>query len=197
MNISNINVGLEHGNEKYRREVLKRSMSNDLIIDALKILNDAEIPVTVNNIMGFPDETRELIFDTINLNRSIKTATINCYLYNPYPGTGLYEVCKKKGYLPKEDDEKSVDTFLSTEAFPYFKTILNLPTISKTELCGLQKTFVLYAKLPRHEFKRIKIAERHDQEGNEMFELLSKEYNDVIQGKIQLEHEIKDYLGMT
>ncbi len=197
MNVSNINVGLEHGNEKYRREVLKRSMSNDLIISALKILNEADIPVTVNNIMGFPDETRELIFDTINLNRSIKTATINCYLYNPYPGTGLYEVCKEKGYLPKEDDEKSVDTFLSTEAFPYFKTILNLPTISKTELCGLQKTFVLYAKLPRHEFKRIKIAERHDQEGNDMFELLSKEYSDVIQGKVQLEHEIKDYLGMS
>ena len=55
----------------------------------------------------------------------------------------------------------------------------------------------MYAKLPRHEFERIKIAERHDQKGNDMFELLSKEYSDVIQGKIQLDHEIKDYLGMS
>ncbi len=197
MNVSNINVGLEHGNEKYRREVLKRAMSNDLIISALKILDKANIPVTVNNIMGFPDETRELVFDTINLNRSIKTATINAYLYNPYPGTALYEVCKKKGYLPKEGDEKSVDTHLSTEAFPYFKTILNLPTISKSELCGLQKTFVLYAKLPKHEFNRIKIAEQHDEEGSEMFDLLSQEYKDLIQGKVQLPKEIKEYLGMV
>lgn len=159
MNVSNINVGIEHGNEKYRREMLKRAMSNDLIISALKILDNANIPVTVNNIMGFPDETRELIFDTINLNRSIKTATINAYLYHPYPGTGLYDVCKKKGYLPKEGDEQVVDSHLSTIDFPYFKTILNLPTISKEELGGLQKTFVLYAKLPRFEFKRIKIAE--------------------------------------
>jgi len=196
MNVSNINVGIEHGNEKYRREVLKRAMSNKLIISALKILEKADIPVTVNNIMGFPDETRELVFDTINLNRSIKTATINAFLYNPYPGTALYEVCKKKGYLPKEGEEKTVDAFLSTEAFPYFKTILNLPTISKMELCGLQKTFVLYTKLPRYEFKRIKIAEQHNEEGYKMFDLLSQEYKNVIQGKIQLPKEIKEYLGM-
>ena len=195
MNVSNINVGIEHGNEKYRKEYLKRAMSNQLIIDALKILDNANLPVTVNNIMGFPDETRELIFDTINLNRSIKSATINAYLYNPYPGTALYEVCKKKGYLPKEGDEKAIDTHLSTEAFPYFKTILNLPTISKSELCGLQKTFVLYSKLPRDEFKRIKIAEQHDEEGDEMFDLLSKKYKDVIQGKVQLPYEIQEYLG--
>jgi len=195
MNVSNINVGLEHGNEKYRREMLKRSMSNDLIIAAFKILDKANIPVTVNNIMGFPDETRELIFDTINLNREIKSATINAYLYNPYPGTALYDVCKKKGYLPKEGDEKAIDTHLSTEAFPYFKTILNLPTISKSELCSLQKTFVLYAKLPKHEYERIKIAEQHDDEGEAMFKLLSEKYKDAIQGKVQLAHEIKEVLG--
>ena len=197
MNVSNINVGIEHGNEKYRKEMLKRSMSNQLIINALKILDKANIPVTVNNIMGFPDETRELVFDTINLNRAIKSATVNAYLYNPYPGTALYEVCKKKGYLPKEDDEKMVDSHLSTEAFPYFKTILNLPTISKAELCGLQKTFVLYAKLPRYEFKRIKIAEQHNKEGDEMFELLSTKYKDLIQGKIQMPDEVKEYLGVA
>jgi anaerobic magnesium-protoporphyrin IX monomethyl ester cyclase len=76
--------------------VLQRSMSNELIISAFKILDNANIPVTVNNMLGFPDETRELVFDTINLNRSIKSATINAYLYNPYPGTALYDVCKKK-----------------------------------------------------------------------------------------------------
>ena len=74
---------------------------------------------------------------------------------------------------------------------------LNLPTISKLDLCALQKTFVLYAKLPRHEFKRIKISEQHDEEGDEMFNLLSEEYKDIIQGKVQLAPEIKEYLGMA
>jgi len=74
--------------------------------------------------------------------------------------------------------------------------ILNMPTITKLELCGLQKTFVLYSKLPRNEFKRIKIAEQHDEEGDTMFAELSNQYKDVIKGKVQMEPEIKEYLGM-
>ena len=155
MNISNINIGLEHGNEEFRATVLKRRMSNIRIVESLKILEEADIPVTVNNIMGYPDETRELIFDTIELNRMVKSATINAYLYNPYNGTELYEVAKKKGYIPSETEIKTKDIALSTNAFAYFKTILKMPTISREELLGLQKTFVLYAKLPRHEFPRI------------------------------------------
>ena len=56
MNVSNINVGIEHGNEKYRKEYLKRAMSNQLIINSLKNINKSNIPVTDKNIMGVPDE---------------------------------------------------------------------------------------------------------------------------------------------
>lgn len=175
MNVAHINVGLEHGNEEFRRKVLKRSMKNELIIDGLATLHEAGIPTTVNNIMGFPDETRELVFDTIELNRHVQSATINAYLYNPYKGTELYDVCQKKGYLPDENDEAVIDIALSGD-FPYFKTILNMPQISKVELCGLQRTFVLYAKLPRSEFPRIRIAEQFNEEGNRMFEVLKDEY---------------------
>jgi anaerobic magnesium-protoporphyrin IX monomethyl ester cyclase len=133
--------------------------------NGLKNLHDAGIPTTVNNIMGFPDETRELVFDTIEVNRHIQSATINAYLYNPYKGTELYDVCEQKGYLPDETDEKVIDSFLS-EDFPYFKSILKMPTI------------VLYSKLPRSEFARIKIAEKFDEEGDEMFRALREEYLD-------------------
>jgi anaerobic magnesium-protoporphyrin IX monomethyl ester cyclase len=195
MNVSNINIGLEHGNEEFRAKVLKRRMSNKRIIASLKLLNDANVPVTVNNIMGYPDETRELVFDTIELNRSIQTATINAYLYNPYKGTDLYDVCKKKGYLPKEGEDQVVDTSLSTKAYAYFKTILTMPSISKEELMGLQKTFVLYSKLPRHEFPQIKIAEKNDEEGQEVFKKLSEDYSDLIAGIKQEEPVVKEYLS--
>src|SRR5205823_2778435 len=127
------------------------------------------------NIMGFPDETRDLIFDTIELNRSVKSATINAYLYNPYQGTELYDVCKEKGILPGDDDEAVIDAALSEE-FPYFKTILNMPQITKQELIGMQRTFVLYVKLPRTEWPRIRVAERLDDEGNRAFSELRDEY---------------------
>ena len=175
MNVAHVNIGLEHGNEEFRAKVLKRKMSNSLIIDGLRALEEASIPTTVNNIMGFPDETRELIFDTIELNRNIQSATINAYLFNPYKGTELYDVCAEKGYLPEDGDEKVIDSFLS-EDFPYFKTMMRMQTISREELMGLQRTFVLYAKLPRSEFPRIRIAEKFDDDGNEMFKTLRDEF---------------------
>ena len=193
MNVSNINIGLEHGNEEFRAKVLKRRMSNSRILASLKLLNEANVPVTVNNIMGYPDETRDLIFDTIELNRSIKTASMNAYLYNPYKGTELYDVCKAKGYLPKEGEDQVADISLSTSAYAYFKTILTMPTISRQELMGLQKTFVLYSKLPRYEFDNIKIAEKNDDEGMEMFKKLSDEYSDLISGVYQEEPKVKEY----
>lgn len=175
MNVAHINIGIEHGNEEFRANVLKRNMSNELIINGLKNLHQAGIPTTVNNIMGFPDETRELVFDTIEVNRHIQSATINAYLFNPYKGTELYDVCQEKGYLPDESDEKIVDSFLS-EDFPYFKSMLKMPTITREDLMGLQRTFVLYAKLPRSEFPRIRIAEKFDEEGNAMFRTLREEF---------------------
>jgi len=175
MNVANINIGLEHGNEEFRAKVLKRKMDNSLIVSGLRNLHEAGIPTTVNNIMGFPDETRELVFDTIELNRHIQSATINAYLFNPYKGTELYQVCEEKGYLPGDEDQLVVDAFLS-EGFPYFKTVLRMQTISREELMGLQRTFVLYAKLPRSEFPRVRIAEKFDDEGNNMFKTLRDEY---------------------
>ena len=51
------------------------------IIDVFKILDRYSIPITINNIMGFPDETRELIFDTIELNRQLGTDSVNAYIF--------------------------------------------------------------------------------------------------------------------
>ncbi len=191
MNVANVNIGLEHGNEEFRAKVLKRKMKNSLIIDGLRNLHEAGISTTVNNIMGFPDETRELVFDTIELNRHIQSATINAYLFNPYKGTELYEVCKQKGYLPEQDTDETrvIDAFLS-EDFPYFKTILKMQSISREELQGLQRTFVLYAKLPRSEFPRIRVAEQLNDEGDEMFhalreEYLGGEYDDVVKEDVE------------
>ena len=55
----------KHGNEEFREKYLERKLKNDKIIEKLKIVTDMKIPISVNNIMGFPFETRELAFDTM------------------------------------------------------------------------------------------------------------------------------------
>ena len=121
---------------------------------------------TVNNIIGFLGETRELIFDTINFNRLIKPKTINCYMFTPYRGTSLRKLCIEHGYL---DPEASTLQLLDGADYKY-------DTITKKELYGLQRTFSLYARFPESEFCLIKKAEKFDKEGNEIFKNLSDLY---------------------
>ena len=53
-----ISFGLEHGNEKFRREILDRRWTNKDIIEKLKIPKKYGISFSVNNITGFPTETK-------------------------------------------------------------------------------------------------------------------------------------------
>ncbi|MBI2041581.1 MAG: B12-binding domain-containing radical SAM protein [Candidatus Nealsonbacteria bacterium] len=168
MGCNSMNFGIEHGNEEFRKRVLKRYGSNRQIVEALKIVDQYEIPYTINNIVGFPDETRDLIFDTIELNRQINSRTINCYIFAPYKGTDLYKYCIERGYF-KEGD--GVHHVLDGGR-------LRMNTVSYEELKGLQRTFLLYVRFPKSEWPEIKIAEKFDEEGNRIFEKYKKIYQE-------------------
>jgi len=166
MNCQNMQFGIEHGNEAFRTKVLNRHYTNKQMIDAFRIIEKYGIKYTVNNIIGFPDETRELVFDTININRQIKPATMNVYFFTPYKGTRLHQYCIERGYLDKNDKVHQL-----LDGVP-----LKMDTISYQELKGLQRTFPLYAKMPESMFGQIRIAERFDDEGDRVFEELKNIY---------------------
>jgi len=166
MNCQNMQFGIEHGNEKFRTKVLNRHYSNKQMLEAFKIVEKYEIKYTVNNIIGFPEETRDLIFDTIEINREINPTTMNVYLFTPYKGTALYRDCIEKGYIKKEDKVHQL-----LDAVP-----LKMDSISYEELKGLQRTFPLYATMPKNMYEKINRAEKFDKYGNEIFDELKEEF---------------------
>jgi anaerobic magnesium-protoporphyrin IX monomethyl ester cyclase len=166
MNCKNLQFGIEHGNEAFRTKMLNRHYTNEQLISVLKIVEKYQIQYTVNNIIGFPDETRELIFDTIEINRLINPTSTNCFLFTPYKGTNLHKYCLEKGYLTNEDQVHQV--LDSAE--------LRMSSITYQEIKGLQRTFILYAKMPKKEWDKIKVAEKFDKKGNQAFQELRKVY---------------------
>ena len=94
---------------------------------------------------------------------------MNVCLFTPYRGTRLYQYCIEKGYMTKEDKVHQL-----LDSVP-----LDMPSITYEELKGLQRTFPLYAKLPASMIDQIKIAEKFDHEGNEMYGKLSKIFYDT------------------
>ena len=168
MGVDSMNFGIEHGNEEFRGRVLHRYGSNEQIARNIKLVEKYQIPYAVNNIIGFPDETRELIFDTIELNRQFNPRTMNCYLFVPYQGTPLYKYCLENGYI-----EEGVKVHNLTDSVR-----LEMSSISYEELKGLQRTFSLYVRFPKSEWPKIKLAEKFDDKGNMTFEEYKKIYQE-------------------
>lgn len=166
-------MGVEHGNEEFRKKVLKRTYSNEAVIRGITILAQCGVGASLNNMMGFPLENRELIFDTIRLNKKLfeinDKLEFNVFMFVPFGGCELYDFCKKEGFLP--DRAYSTGSGLSDES------TLNFPKEYKEELKGLMKTFNLYIRLPESYWPQIKIAERSDGEGAAMFQKLSQLVN--------------------
>ena len=162
-----MSLGIEHGNEKFRREVISRRIANEELITKTNIVG-ARIPVSVNNVTGFPHETRELALDTIRMNRELRVDTMNCYAFMPYHGTPLRNLALKLGCL-KED---AVTCSLTAGS------VLDMPQYTREEINGILRCFSLYARLPESAWSRIQRAERDDEEGNALFAELRQEYID-------------------
>ena len=157
--------GIEHGNYEFRKKVLRRNMKNEVIIKAGKILNKCGLKFSVNNIMGFPTETRELAMDTINLNRNIKSDSANAYSFSPFHGTPLRQMAEDLGYCSKDLIARSATK----------PTLLNMPQFPPEAIEGLRRCFTLHVNMPKNRYKEIEKAEKLTPEGDYIWKELRDE----------------------
>ena len=171
MNLLRMNVGIEHGNYEYRKKYLKRNVTNELQIKAFEMLADKKYTACANSIIGMPDETRELIFDTIKFVRQLpkNIDATGAFIFAPYHGTPLRELAIQKGYV-KADSIASISNTAH-------ESMLTMPTISKQEISGIEIVYSFYIKFPESRWDDIKIAEKFDDEGNAMFKKLGEEFD--------------------
>ncbi|MDB4789843.1 B12-binding domain-containing radical SAM protein [bacterium] len=162
-----ISFGVEHGNPNFREKYLNRKMSNQSLTNSLNMVRKVGITFSVNNIIGFPYETRDLAFDTINLNKTFEADDRNAYPFTPFTGTPLRKVCEDLGFLKENDIVQSVIANGS---------LLNMPQFRRDEINGLVKTFNMYVKFPESRWPEIKRAESNTKEGTKIYNDLKSEY---------------------
>ena len=161
-----ISFGVEHGNEEFRKKILDRRWKNRDILEKLKIPKKYGIAFSVNNITGFPTETKKLAFDTIELNRHIDADNANIYAFVPFHGTPLRKMCEDLGLIKPETITKCLTA----------ESQLNMPQYPPHEIEEIKKCFALYVKFPKKRWKEIERAEKNDKEGNKIYKDLKKEY---------------------
>ncbi len=166
INCFRIGVGLEHGSPEFRVRMLNRRVSNETIIAACRLLDRSRISYSINNIIGFPGETREMVFETIALNKCIAADSVGTFVFTPFRGTTLYDYCLERNYISQDTPTGDLNRL----------SVLKNNTLSPTEIKGLLRTFPLYVHFSEDRYPMIEKAESLTEEGNQVFARLAQEY---------------------
>ena len=164
-----ISFGIECGNEEYREKVLLRKFSNERLVEKFDIIRESGIPFSVNLIIGMPGETREMIFDTIEVVRSISGYdTLTVSIFTPYHGTVLRDVAVRNLWL----DDNTVTQHTTA------RSILRMPPpyVSADDIDRLMRVIPLYVYFPKSEWANLERAETADAEGDEILARYSAQY---------------------
>jgi anaerobic magnesium-protoporphyrin IX monomethyl ester cyclase len=92
-----VNLGIECGDEKVRRELLDRPMSDEQIVSACTWLHRQGIRILADNMLGLPGTTLETDLKTLRLNQRCDVEYPLAMLFQPYPGTRLGERARHDG----------------------------------------------------------------------------------------------------
>jgi len=169
MNCLRMNIGIEHGNEEYRKKVLKRNVTNEKMLTSFRACVGRSFTTVANSIIGLPGETRELSFDTIGFNRQLpdEIEASGAFIFTPYHGTPLREEAVSKGYI----EEDSICSLNVTKG-----SILDMPQYSAAEIQGLCRVFSFYVKMPDARWDDISKAEALTPEGEQAFEIIREDF---------------------
>jgi radical SAM superfamily enzyme YgiQ (UPF0313 family) len=97
-----LSLGIESESDDVRKDMLKR-LERRKIQAAIGNMRDAGIQSFAFFILGYPGETRATIERTIEYALELNPDFANFYPAVPYPGTELYEKCRRDGSLVAED----------------------------------------------------------------------------------------------
>jgi len=98
-NFYKLNIGLESGSKKIRRDVLKRIYSNEDFLEIVSLARKHGLKIFVYNMIGLPEESLDDHKETVLLNRLCQPDGHYTGIFYPYPGTELYNVCIEQGLI--------------------------------------------------------------------------------------------------
>lgn len=136
-----VNMGIECADEAYRRDVLKRPMSNGQIRTACERLHRCGIAILADNMLGLPGRHLADDIETLKLNAACGIDYPLAMLLQPYPGTEIDRYAREHGYF--DGDYSAIDYNY------YFRSPLTFQDAEeKRQIENLHKLFAVTAEVP-------------------------------------------------
>lgn len=97
-----ISMGVESGSEKFRKLLLGRKMSNEVILKAASLIRKQKMDLCIYMMVGLPDESLLDMLKSLWLNFRIGPKGVQTGIYFPIKNTPLYRYCLDRRLINEE-----------------------------------------------------------------------------------------------
>ena len=153
-------VGIESASER-TIDILDKGLTRDQILDGARIAKENGLQLHLTLMVGYPWETREDAYKTLELARYMMYNGLAHHLQAtvvmPYPGTPLFDLCQRNGWLRFSSDEY--------ERYDMTEPACNLVDMDHEEVVRLAGQFYklyLHPRFIAHQLKNARSAEDLD-----------------------------------
>lgn len=98
-----VDLGIETGSERMSK-IIKKDITREGVINAVKIINRYGLASGAFFMAGLLEETYEDLEDTFNMIKEINTTHIALNVWDPMPGSDLYDQAVEMGLIERDAD---------------------------------------------------------------------------------------------
>lgn len=98
-----LNLGVESGSPRVVK-MINKDLDFEVLRRAVALIRRKRIALSVFFMAGFPGETREDLAQTFALIKELKADMTSFNIFDPMPGSELYQECQTRGLLPADPD---------------------------------------------------------------------------------------------
>ena len=133
---TSIKVGIESGSERILK-LMSKNITFEQCGEAAKLFRKVGIHWTGYFMMGLPSETREDIYQTLKFMKELNPDYASLSVYEPFPGTGLFEKGVENGLVERN---RTLENFYTISTKYYYVKDINrrVDTMSNEEFEKLE-----------------------------------------------------------
>lgn len=132
-------MALETASDRLRKLINRGNTDTDDVYEAARLLKKRGIAFILQNIVGLPTASIEEDLQTLEVNVRCRPAYAWVSIFQPYPATGLAEICEREGYYTGDYSEIG-DNFFD-------KSVLNFTDEHKEQIEVLQRIFAFCVEM--------------------------------------------------
>jgi anaerobic magnesium-protoporphyrin IX monomethyl ester cyclase len=131
-----LTMAVESGDQEVLTKLIHKPLKLEKVVEVNRLLRRYGISAVGYFIIGFPGETRAQIDHTVRFGRGLKLDAFEMFIYNPLPGSELYDECIRRGYI-------TADSFFEG-GNQYFSSVMSSEEWTSAELEKLIRREFIY-----------------------------------------------------